>query len=139
MLLKCWGKIISNLAFSTHSNDDSSIKADKEIFIRASSQQIYLPWTLFQESTKGWVPPEKGKVRWWMDKTYDLGVNIEGRLRKFPGWSYREIMNGSSTKGVGGGWLQEQNGYDQLPDILDHGRRVVDNLLDNGDIKYMEK
>lgn len=48
-------------------------------------------------------------------------------------------MNGSSTKGVGGGWLQEQNGYDQLPDILDHGRRVVDNLLDNGDIKYMEK
>lgn len=48
-------------------------------------------------------------------------------------------MNGSSTKGLGEGCLQEQNGYDQLPDVFDHGRRVVDNLLDNGDIKYTEK
>lgn len=48
-------------------------------------------------------------------------------------------MNGSSTQGLGEGCLQEQNGYDQLPDVFDHGRRVVDNLLDNGDIKYTEK
>lgn len=29
------------------------------------------------------------------------------------------------------GCLQEQNGCDKLPDVLDHTRRVIDNVLDN--------
>lgn len=49
MLLKCWEKIISNLEFSTHSNDHSGVKIENEIFIHASPQQIYVPWTLFRK------------------------------------------------------------------------------------------
>ena len=40
------------------------------------------------------------------------------------------------------GCLQEQNGCDKLPDVLDRTRRVVDNVLDNRVYvcaKYMEK
>lgn len=40
------------------------------------------------------------------------------------------------------GCLQEQNGFDNLPAITDHRRRVVDNVLDNRvctHAEYMEK
>ena len=40
------------------------------------------------------------------------------------------------------GCIQKQNGCDNLPAIIDHRRRVVDNILDNRvctHAEYMEK
>lgn len=106
MSSKCQEKIISNLEFSTHPNDHTSVKIEKEIFICVSSHQIYLPWALFQEGTRGCVPPEKERMRPWMEKTWNIGINIEGGLREFPGWCYREVLVGRCSSGLAGGWRE---------------------------------